>query len=164
MRRTLAVALLFAASCYAGDPAYRPLWLYQGSWSATSHAGDSKPEAHTVVNDCAMVGRFFACQQTVDGKAGAMLVFSPAATAGDYYTQAVLPDGHAIGRGELHIEGDRWTYSGKSEEGGKTSYSRTTNLFSGKDRIHFEIATSPDGQTWTTTLAGDEVRTSKGKH
>ena len=67
------------------------------------------------------------------------------------------------GRGELRIDGDHWTYSSKTEQDGKTVYHRTTNVFSGKNRIHFEQAESTDGQSWSVTGSGEEVRTSKRK-
>jgi hypothetical protein len=160
----LAIFCLFGARLFAVDPVYRPLWLYYGSWTATKQTLSGPSTSQTIVNDCAMAGRFFACQQTVDGKPGALIVFVPASTPGDYYTQAVLQEGWAAGRGQLHIEGDRWTYSSKAQEEGKTTYHRTTNVFSGKDRIHFEISESADEKNWTVTASGDEVRTAKGKH
>ena len=84
-----------------------------------------------------------------------------------YFTNALLPDGYAGGRGELTISGDNWTYMGKSEDGGKTSYQRTRNTFTGKDRIHYEQGESADGVNWTVTGSGDEVRAaanSKSNH
>jgi hypothetical protein len=37
-----------------------------------------------------------------------------------YYVQAVLPDGSAVGRGELEIERDYWTYNSKQIDARKT--------------------------------------------
>ena len=154
-------AMIVVGQTFAADAVYKPLWLYQGSWKATMAGAKGGPME--LVNDCAMVGRFFACQQTVNGKPDAMIVFVPADAPGDYYTQAVRQDGFARGRGQLHIEGDHWTYSSKDEQDGKTTYYRTTNVFSGNDRIHFEQSESADGKTWKVTGSGDEVRVSKGK-
>ncbi len=158
-----AFALIFCSQVMALEPVYRPLWLYEGSWKATRGDAQGKPVATEIANDCARVGRFFACQQTVDGKAGPMIVFLPADKPGDYYTQSVMTDGLAGGRGELHIEGDRWTFLGKSEKDGKLTYYRTTNVFTGTDHIHYEQAESSDGKTWTVTGGGDEIRTATGK-
>ncbi len=151
----LALLALASAPLFAADP-YEPLMLYQGSWEAKMK-GAEKPDR--LVNDCARVGRFYTCQQTVNGKPGALLVFVPAENPGLYYTQAILPDGHANGRAELRIDGNTWTYSSKSEENGKTTYHRTLNTFTGRDKIHYEIADSGDGKTWNVTLSGDEQRT-----
>ena len=62
------------------------------------------------------------------------------------------------GRGELKIEGNRWTYSGKSEKDGKVTYHRTINTFTGTDKIHSESSDSPDGEHWTVTHTGDLLR------
>jgi hypothetical protein len=97
----------------------------------------------------------------VDGKVAALLTFIQGESKGRYYTQPILPDGHAAGRGELEIEGDRWTYPSKEDENGKTKYYRITNVFSGKDRIHFERSESMDGKTWKVLASGDEIHTSQ---
>lgn len=157
----VALACLVSAPAFCADPAYRPLWLYQGSWTSTDNKPGSAPIETHLKNDCAMAGKFFVCQQTVNGKPSALIVFIPAASPGSYYTQAVLPEGYAAGRGELRIDGDHWTYSGKEERDGKTIYSRTTNVFTGKDRIHYEQSESTDGKNWKVLGSGDEVRSSK---
>jgi hypothetical protein len=157
-------SVLLALGCgriFAADPAYDPLWLYQGTWEFTKHVPSGTPVSNKIVNDYGQVGKFFMCQQTVDGKLGALVIFVPTETAGHYFTQALSPDGKAMGRGELEIQGDRWTYPSKEDENGKTKYYRTTNVFSGKDHIHFEQAESTDGKNWTVTASGDEVHTSQ---
>ncbi len=146
--------------------AYAPLRLYEGAWQVTQTTpADKKPDR--LVNDCAQIGRYFACQQTVNGTPGALVVFIPdamqshmqghGAMLGRYHTQDVLPDGAAHGPpGTLTIAGDHWTYLGQPDAKG-VRY-RTINIFSGRDRIHFESARSTDGKTWTVTMAGDETR------
>lgn len=149
--------LLFAQSPVAPDP-YTPLRLYDGGWTVTMHdASSGKTTTDALVNACSLLKPFFVCQQTVNGKPGALVVFVPAETPGHYYTQNVLPEGWATGRGDLSIEGGHWTYLGHDEENGKTTWYRTVNDFTGTDRIHFESAQSPDGKTWTVTRSGDEV-------
>lgn len=113
-------------------------------------------------NQCALVGNFFVCQQTVDGTPGALLIFIPIANqSGQYHTQNVNLDGRASGIGDLQISGDHWVYSSRwNQGGGKITYYRTTNVFSGKNRIHFEQAESPNGKDWKVTNAGDEVKVS----
>jgi hypothetical protein len=137
------------------DSAYAPLWLYKGSWEVKAVGA----KADKLTNDCNLIGKYFGCQQTVNGRLSALIIFIPADKPGHYYTQAVLPEGWAVGRGELEIEGDHWTYHSKETENGKTTYYRTTNLFSGKDNIHFELSESSDGEHWKVTKSGDEVRT-----
>ncbi len=142
------------------DPVYAPLWLYQGIWqiSPQNLAANAKPDE--LKNECALVGKYFVCQQTVNGQAGALLIFIPAKQAGRYYTQNVMPTGRASGRGDLEISGDRWIYSSTWDQGGKTTYYRTTNVFTGKNHIHFEQAESGNGSEWSVKNSGDEVRVS----
>jgi hypothetical protein len=162
MNKLLFYSMFFslAGGLFSADSVFEPLWQYQGTWQFTMIVPGSKPVSNKIQNDCAEIGQFFLCQQTVDGKVAALLTFTPSQTKGHYYTQAVLPDGHASGRGELEIQGDRWTYPSQEEENGKTTYYRITNDFSGKDRIHFERSESADGKTWKVLSSGDEVHSS----
>jgi hypothetical protein len=159
----LAIFTVLALTCvlaYAeADSAYGPLWLYKGNWEVKTSGAKTGTGADKLSNQCNLIGKYFGCQQTVNGKLSALILFIPADKPGHYYTQAVLPEGWAIGRGELEIEGDHWTYHSKATENGKTTYYRTTNLFSGKDNIHYELSESSDGEHWTVTKSGDEVRT-----
>jgi len=75
-----------------------------------------------------------------------------------YHTQPILPNGYAAGRGDLTIAGDHWTFLGKDTEGDKTTWYRTENYFTGRDKIHFEQFESTDNKTWKATNSGDEVR------
>jgi hypothetical protein len=152
--RFVTPVLCLCALSFAADP-YAPLKLYQGTWKATS-PGSATPT--TIHNDCARIGRFFGCQQTIDGKPGALLLFLPTSQPGHYYSQAVTAEAFATGRGDLLIEGDRWTYSSKSKQDGKETFYRTINQFQGSTRIHFEQAESPDGEHWETKASGDEQR------
>lgn len=138
--------------------AYTPLWLYNGSWQVT-RKGDSKPDE--LVNQCALLGTYFACQQTVNGTPSELLIFIPAKTSGKYFTQSVNPEGRAGGRGDLEISGDKWVFSSTWDAGGRTVYYRTTNVFTGKDHIHFEQAESGNNRDWTVKMTGDEARTSR---
>jgi hypothetical protein len=138
------------------DTAYAPLWLYNGGWQIT-RSGAASPERLT--NSCALLGKYFACQQSVNGTTGNLVVFIPTSTPGSYHTQNLTPEGRATGLAKLDIDGDRWTYFNTWNQGGKTIYYKTTNVFSGRNRIHFEQLESTDNKEWKTTGSGDEVRT-----
>lgn len=99
----------------------------------------------------------------MDRKSGRLLAtvlvgtLVPDAMEGHYHTRIVLPDGAALGLpGTLTIAGDHWAHLGEPDAKG-VRY-RTVNIFSGRDRIHFESARSTDGKTWTVTMAGNETR------
>lgn len=144
------------------DP-YAPLWLYNGTWHVThgDAAAGTKPDV--LLNECARIGKYFGCQQTVNGVVSALVVFIPAEKAGHYYNQAILPGGRATGLGDLEIDGDHWTYSMGRPEGGKTMHYRTLNTFTGKTKIHYEQEESVDGKQWKVTASGDEVKVAGGK-
>jgi hypothetical protein len=152
MRALLLLWMAVAMPLCAADE-YEPLRLYAGKWRAIPADATSKPDE--LVDECALTGKYFTCQQTVNGKVGALLVFVPTGTPGHYYTNAITPDGYAGGRGELEIVGERWVYSSKSPDG---KFHRTLNLFTGRDKIHFELSDSTDGEHWEVRRSGDEVR------
>jgi len=158
MRNVLLLSLMLsaAAALHAAD-AYTPLWLYSGSWRVT-HKDQPQDK---LTNQCALVGHFFTCEQTVNGVPGNLLIFIPAPNKpGHYYTQNVRPEGRATSRGDLEIEGDRWVYTSTWDQGGSTVYYRTTNVFTGKNKIQYEQAESTDNKTWTVKNTGEEVRVS----
>jgi hypothetical protein len=151
--------LVFAAStAKTNDPVYAPLFRYVGTWqiSRANMPAGSKPD--TLINDCALVGRYFACQQTVNSSPGGLVVYIPTNQPGHFYTQTILPEGRATGRDELEIAGDQWTYTSRRDQNGRTTFYRTRNTFAGKNRIHFEQAESNNGKDWTVQNSGDEVR------
>jgi hypothetical protein len=152
------VALLMRAATPSADTARKALWLYAGSWQVTrsNSSNSSKPER--LVNQCAAIGLYFACQQTVNDKAGGLLIIMPAGSPGHYFTQTVMPDGRATGRDDLVISGDRWTFTSRRLDNGRASYYRTVNTFVGRTRIQFEQAESTNGNDWTVKVTGDERR------
>jgi len=141
------------------DPVYAPLRLYEGAWDVTRTSAGPGTKPDRLTNECALLAKFFACAQTVNGKQEGLVIFIPTDKPGHYYTQNVTREGRATGRADLEITGDHWTYSNRwQEDAGKIVYYRTTNTFSGKNRIHFEQAESPDGNKWTVKDSGDEIR------
>jgi hypothetical protein len=114
-------------------------------------------------NHCAQVGEFFACNQFVNSKNMALVIFLPQHPLENggyaYRNQALQVEGDNAGTwSALEITGDRWVYSSDVTDKGKKIYWRTINVFSGPDKIHFEVQRSEDGTNWTTTMHGDEAR------
>jgi len=173
--RRVAAAILLGAMILAGllgvtahtgraaisDDLYAPLKLYDGKWDVAM-AGEKGPTR--LENHCAKTGLFFMCEQTVNGKTGALIVFLPfakmAAGGEEYRTQALHADASPGSGdwGKLTIEGDKWMYFWESSDHGKTTHWRNVNNFSGTDKIHFEIQSSEDGTTWKTQNSGEEQR------
>lgn len=144
------------------DP-YAPLRLYDGKWDLVPKATDKAAETMHMENHCARVGEFFSCNQFVNGKNMALIVFlplRPLENGGyEYRNQGLQVEGNNPSSwGKLEIVGDRWVYSSDETDNGKKTYWRTTNVFSGADRIHFEVQRSDDGASWVTQMSGDETR------
>lgn len=158
----LLLLLIATASARAADVPFgktvAPLRDYAGTWRVVrNNAGvEAKPEE--LKNECALVGRFFACQQTINGAVGGLLVIVPSNSPGHYATQNVDPSGRARGLGQLQIEGGKWTLLSTWNQGAKTIRYRTANTFSGRNRIHFEQEESEDGRNWKVTGSGDQTR------
>jgi hypothetical protein len=141
------------------DAAFAPLWVYNGSWQITKKEAPPGAKPEELTNQCSAIGKYFVCQQSVNGTAVALWIVTAADTAGHYHTQSVRPDGIAGGRGDLEISGDRWVLTSVwNQGGGKLTYNRTTNIFTGKNKIHFEQAESTNNRNWTVKSSGDEVR------
>lgn len=166
LRPGMLLLMLFtlALSAGAADPAFAPLWSYNGSWRVTPASSNAGGKPYQLAVECAIVGNYFTCQQTTEGRAGGLLVIVPAGQPGRYNTQTIMPDGRATGRDELEISGNQWTFRSRRQEGTKTTQYRTLYSFSGKDHIHFEQAQSSDGKQWTVTNSGDQIRTTKASH
>jgi hypothetical protein len=174
MRRlSILLAILANLQCAAAaaEPApaiaertYRPLMNYQGRWNVVE-TGANKIDR--LENRCARTGLFFACEQVVNGKSLALVVFLPIAQPADaaagvpqfYRTQALLADANPGGEwGRLGIQGDHWTYTWENKSGGNTTYWKNINTFHGADRITFEVSNSADGKTWKLRKSGEERR------
>jgi hypothetical protein len=158
--RAIGLIALLTMPVFAADPVPSAIALYNGTWRITRK--DQQPEE--LVNRCTQFSKFFACEQTVNGIVVSLVVYVPSSTGGEYHTQSILPGGRAAGLGSLVINGNTWTFSNSwNQGGGKSTYYRTINVFSGKDKIHFEQQESTDRNAWKTTGSGDEVRIAQGK-
>jgi hypothetical protein len=157
LARTLTVMVLAAFAGAAADP-YAPLRLYAGSWRVTRSDMASGAKPDDLTNQCTVVGKYFVCQQTVNGAVTSLMIFAPADQPGHYYTQNVNTEGRALGRGDLEISGDRWSFSNAWDQGSKMTFYRTVNTFTGRDHIHFEQQESANRRDWVTKSSGDETR------
>jgi hypothetical protein len=135
-----------------------PLTVYNGSWTVAPAAHDgSTPKADQLTNHCHMVDAFYTCEQVVNGKPVALLVFTPTATPGLLHSQVILPDGNPGGKAsELTIAGPHWTFLNKDDKG-KPAF-RVENFFSGRDKIHYEQWKATADGSWEKVGEGDEVR------
>lgn len=147
------------------EDAYKPLVLYNGAWDLEMAGGKAGAAPVHIVNHCERTGLYYVCEQVINGKTEDLMVFLPAGASRDaqmYHTQALPATGEAPGDwGKLEIQGERWVYSSEDADKGAKEYWRTINIFSGPDKIHFEIQHSTDGKIWESKRSGDERRISK---
>ena len=156
---TIATLILaIPASAASGQDAYAPLHLYEGSWALRRTGSDSTTKTTTIANACSRVGGYFACEQTVNGHKEGLLVFLPTEHPGHYLTQSLDANGNPAGRSELEIDGDHWSYRSHDDRSDTAVWYRTTNTFTGRDRIHFEQSVSSDAVHWRVVGSGDETR------
>lgn len=150
--------IAFAALGQQGSNPYAPLRVYQGTWQVTHSGGAAATKPYTLVDQCAELGKYYACGQTVNGSAGSLIIFITHG-ANRFVTQTIMPDGRAGGEVILDLSGDTWTYSSRRDEYGKTTFYRNVNVFTGRTKIHYVNEHSADQKNWTVDEEGDEVKT-----
>ncbi len=154
MLAALALAVLQTTPSAATSDRFAPLTVYQGTWSIQPK-GAAQPDR--VQNHCTDGQGFFTCEQVVNGKPVALIVFTPSEDPGTFHVANVLPNGHSFSDTVVVIRPGHWTYTANDSSG--RPYHRTENIFNGQDAIHFEQLVSNDGgQTWTKTGEGEEHR------
>lgn len=153
----LLLALQTAASPSAADP-FAPLAIYNGAWSVKAqHPFGNTPGPDILQNRCTHGVAFYTCEQVVNGKSAALVIFTLSKEPGKFDVDNILPNGHASSDTDLFVKGDHWTYLSNSSAG--HPHYRTENYFKGPDSIHFDqFETTDDGKTWTKTNEGDEIR------
>jgi hypothetical protein len=158
LRASLLALCLVGAALAGTDSIYAPLRLYDGNWRITRSNAPAGSKPDELNNQCSAIGKYFVCQQTVNGAVTELLIFVPTAKPGHFFTQSVNTQGRALGKGDLEISGNRWVFSSSWDQGGKTTFYQTINTFSGRDHIHFEQQESGNRTDWKTTSSGDDVR------
>lgn len=143
---SLALWLLFFA---APTNAFAPLTVYDGNWLM-------KQGADKLTNHCHGYDAFYTCEQVLNGKPGALLVFVTTDKPGTYRSQVILPDGKPDGSSALTIDGNHWTFL-STDDAGKPNF-RVENYFKDRDHIHYEQYKADAAGAWTKTGEGDEVR------
>jgi len=145
--------------------ALKKLEIYGGDWTVRADhpwSGAPKGSSDRLLSRCQRFSAYFACEQTVNLKPQALIVYTAAEAPNRLHTRTIAPDGRAGGRGDLVLEGNRWTYLDKPPTGLKGPWSRTENAILDKDHIRFvEYESSNEGKTWVQTNAGLEIRTTR---
>lgn len=162
-----AAALLAGAGLAAAAPADQDpigkISVYAGAWkSRIVHYQTTYTKAHVettnVRTDCWRSGSYYACDQFIDGRSAAFIVYTYSAAAHVYHIQVIPKDGNLVTTGVMMISGNTWTFPWQYSDKGKTVYIRIVNVFPNRDTIQFHEAFSYDQTHWTTTADGIERR------
>lgn len=145
-----AVAHIDALTAYAGR------WRGDIRFLSTAY-GKARENRIDLRNDCWRSAAFYVCNQFVNGKSQALLVYRYDSGNG-YISYPILADGSAVKPGHLFIEGNVWTFPWQVEKDGKTTYFRVTNTWASHDHIDFRQEYSADGKQWTPMAEGQEDR------
>lgn len=158
---SLCFTAILAETPRAANP-FAPLAIYNGDWLVRADhpwSGAATGAADRLSSRCSKFTLYFACEQTVNGEPKMLIVYTAGDRAGYLNTRSIAPNGLAGGRGDLVMEGKRWTYVDKPPAGLKGPWSRTINTIVDDDHIQFEEFESKDeGQTWVQTNQGTEER------
>lgn len=154
----LASVLMLPFGLARAGSAFAPLCVYEGTWTVHAQhpfSGGAGPD--TLVNHCHEDQAFYTCEQVVNGKPAALVIYTISGEPGKYDVDNVLPNGHASSDTDLLIHGDHWTYITNDAPHHPTF--RVENVFHGPDAIHFEMFSTQDGgKTWTKVNEGDDTR------
>jgi hypothetical protein len=164
------IALLFAllqnapVAQPASDP-FAPLAIYNGTWTVKAEhpwSGAAAGSPDHLTSRCEHFTRYFACEQTINGKTQSLIVYTADTSPGKLQTRFIDPGGLAGARGDLTMLGNHWTYLDKPPPSLKGNWSRVENYILDNDHIRFEeYESSDEGKTWTKINFGIEERTSR---
>lgn len=147
MIRAAVLAVLVAAPALAAeaDP-YEALKAMDGHWTVTTGSGRTEK----VDNACSRTGLYFVCEETVEGKPTALVVFQPKGRNEGkltYRVQTLTAGGDRPGAWkDLAIEGTTWTIADVEHRAGRRT--RTVITHSGPDYMHVEVEAQGKDESW----------------
>lgn len=161
-----ATAFLFIVFVYPARGAPLPAGLdkiaeYAGTWKTETGHFDtlfSKAgrDSATIKNDCWRSGDYYACDQYLNGKSKALLIYTYDAKDDTYTVYPITAGEDDVQTGKLIIHGNVWTFPWETKEKGKIVYFRVTNIFTALDTIEYREEYSLDKAHWYPMAQGYE--------
>ena len=153
----------WAAAATNPPDAIGKIGVYAGAWkSRIVHYRTTYTKARienlAVRNDCWRSSSYYVCDQFVNGKSAAFIVYTYNASQRLYHLQVISKDGNPPVAGVLTIQGNTWTFPWQYQDKGKMVFIRIVNVFPNRDTIDFHEAFSFDQIHWTATADGIERR------
>ncbi|MBA3677942.1 MAG: hypothetical protein H0W74_11160 [Sphingosinicella sp.] len=124
-----------------GKTALDGLMIYDGHWEVRASkpwSGLAPGAVDDLVSQCKRYTLYLACEQTVNAKPQALIVFTLADGPGQFNTRIIAPNGLAGGRGNFTASGNHWTYLDKPAAGLTGPWSRVENFIVDLNNIRFE--------------------------
>ncbi|MDE2091588.1 MAG: hypothetical protein KGJ08_06800 [Gammaproteobacteria bacterium] len=134
---------------------YAGTWITETGHFATPYSKVGKDSA-TIKNDCWRSGDYYACNQYVNGKSRALLIYTYDAKDNTYTVYPVVAGKDDVQTSKLIIHGNIWTFPWDTKEKGKTTYFRVINVFTAPDTIEHREEYSLDRVHWYPMAQGYE--------
>jgi hypothetical protein len=172
----IVLGVVVAASSHShtfGAQAQKPageiekLAAFLGHWNASgevkgsdSGKGSMKINSEITCNWAANHG-FLICDQIIhlpDGDRNDLSIYTYSEKDHAFAFFGITRGSKEARTTKLTIEGNVWTYSSSETDGGKQTEYRTTNRFTSTSNLIWRAEYSQDGEHWTTTAEGSDVR------
>ena len=161
----VAAAMLVVSSANAGEKAaevdtfarYAGTWKMQLNYVESAHS-KARAESMTVTNDCWHSDFFYVCNQIIDGKSRALIVFFYDPVAKRYGSYPIAVGADTVHPATVVVDEKSITFPYDMQDNGKTVHMRIVNTFTTPDTLDFKQEYSEDGQKWVAMATGVEHR------
>jgi hypothetical protein len=134
-------------------------WKMQMNYVESAHS-KARQESMTVRNDCWHSDFFYVCNQIIDGKSRALIVFFYDPVAKRYGSYPIAVGADTVHPATVVVDEKSITFPYDIQDNGKTVHMRIVNTFTTPDTLDFKQEYSEDGQKWVTMANGVEHRVS----
>jgi len=134
-------------------------WKMQMTYVESAHS-KARTESMTVKNDCWRSDFFYVCNQIIDDKSRALIVFFYDPVAKRYGSYPIAVGADTVHPANVLVDEKSITFPYDIQDNGKTVHMRITNTFKTPDTLDFKQEYSEDGQKWVTMATAVEQRVS----
>jgi hypothetical protein len=163
-RAICVTATLLVASAASGAEVetfarYAGTWKMQINYVESEHS-KARQESMTVKNDCWRSDFFYVCNQIIDDKSRALIVFFYDPVAKRYGSYPIAVGADTVHPANVLVDEKSITFPYDMQDNGKSIHMRIVNTFTTPDTIDFKQEYSEDGQKWIAMATGVEHRVS----
>jgi len=163
-RATSVAAAMLVSSLASGAEVetfarYAGTWKMQLNYVESAHS-KARQESMTVRNDCWRSDFFYVCNQIIDDKSRALIVFFYDPVAKRYGSYPIAVGADTVHPATVVVDEKSITFPYDMQDNGKTVHMRIVNTFTTPDTLDFKQEYSEDGQNWVTMATGIEHRVS----